>query len=176
LVVIGYLIRKLLQNEEVQARLDRMQLKIPLFGVLFEKVYMARFTRTMSTLLASGVPMLHALETARRATNNRAVQADLDIAITKVRGGIALSEALDESPTFLSLVPQMIGIGEQSGATDDMMARVAGYYEAEVDDAVKNLSTTLEPIMMVVLGVIVAVVLGAVLYPVYSLVGSGSIN
>jgi type IV pilus assembly protein PilC len=120
--------------------------------------------------------MLQALDTTRRAVNNRFVQADLDVAITSVRGGKSLSQALEPAKNFLPLVPQMIGIGEESGAIDEMMGRVASYYENEVDEEVRNLSTTLEPVMMVVLGGIVGIVLLAVLWPVYSLVGSSSIT
>ncbi len=93
-----------------------------------------------------------------------------------VRGGKALSEALEPSKSFLVLVPQMIKIGEESGEIDGMLGRVATYYEDEVDEAVRNLSTTLEPVMMVVLGSVVALVIAAVLGPVYSLIGSGSVK
>jgi type IV pilus assembly protein PilC len=174
--VVIYGFRKFLATEDMQYRIDILKLRLPIMGVIFRKMYMARFARTMSSLLASGIPMLQALETTRRAVTNRPLQADITTAIEKVRGGINLSEALEPSHYFLPLVPQMISIGEESGEIDGMMQRVAVYFENEVDEAVKNLSTTLEPVMMVVLGGIVALVLLAVLYPVYSLVGSGSIG
>jgi type IV pilus assembly protein PilC len=173
---IIYVIRKFLSTDDMQYRLDVLQLKLPIMGTIFKKMYMARFARTMSALLASGIPMLQALETTRRAVTNLPLQHDITAAIEKVRGGINLSEALEPSHNFLQLVPQMISIGEESGEIDGMMERVAIYFENEVDEAVKNLSTTLEPVMMVVLGGIVSLVLLAVLYPVYSLVGSGSIG
>jgi type IV pilus assembly protein PilC len=116
------------------------------------------------------------METVRNAVNNRLIAADIDTAVKDVRGGKALSQSLEKSRNFIKLVPQMTKIGEESGAIDQMLEKVAIYYEDEVDEAVKNLSTTLEPIMMVVLGVIVALVLAAVLGPVYSLVGSGGIK
>jgi len=168
--------RAALQTERAKYLLDELKLNVPIFGIIFRKLYMARFARTQSSLLASGIPMLQALETTKGAIGNRIVAAELALAINKIRGGIALSEALEDCHHFLLLVSQMARVGEESGAIDDMLARTATYFEDEVDEAVRNLSTTLEPIMMVVLGGIVALVLVAVLGPVYSLVGSGSIT
>ncbi len=173
LVAAAYGAKILYARESTKLELDRLKLKAPLFGAIFAKVYMARFSRTMNTLIASGIPMLDALATVKRAINNRVVEADLEKAISQVRGGTALSESLGDKTSFLVLVPQMVKIGEESGALDDMLDRTALYYEAEVDEAIKNISTTIEPVMMVVLGVIVAFVLGAILYPIYSLVGNG---
>ncbi|HEX7260064.1 MAG TPA: type II secretion system F family protein [Candidatus Saccharimonadia bacterium] len=171
-----YGIRKLLVTEGIQKEIDRYKLTMPLFGILFKKVYMARFARTMHTLLASGIPMLEAMETARNAISNRLLAADVNEAINLVRGGKSLSEGLESSPHFLPLVAQMSKIGEESGAIDNMLDKVATYYEDEVDEAVKNLSTTLEPVMMVVMGVIVMGVIVAVLGPVYSLIGGGGVD
>jgi type IV pilus assembly protein PilC len=176
IVAIVFGMRLLLAREEAKLFMDKLKLKLPLFGILFEKVYMARFARTLNTLLASGIPMLDALGTVRNAIANRIVAADLDVAIKEVRGGKSLSSALESKKSFLLLVPQMTKIGEESGTIDDMLGRTAQYYEDEVDEAVKNLSTTLEPLMMVVLGGIVALVLAAVLGPIYSLVGSGDLS
>lgn len=175
-VAIGFGLRRVFATERFKLEYDRFKLNMPVFGIIFKKVYMARFARTMNTLLASGVPMLQAMETVRNAVNNRLIAADIDTAVKDVRGGKALSQSLEKSRNFIKLVPQMTKIGEESGAIDQMLEKVAIYYEDEVDEAVKNLSTTLEPIMMVVLGVIVALVLAAVLGPVYSLVGSGGIK
>ncbi|TAK89025.1 type II secretion system F family protein [Patescibacteria group bacterium] len=174
--ILGYLGSKVLATERVRLELDRMRLKIPVFGVLFQKVYMARFSRTMNTLLASGIPMLQAMETTQRAVSNRVIASEIGESIKDVRGGKELSKALQRRPHFHPLVAQMAGVGEESGAIDDMLDRCARYFEDDVDEAVKNLSTTLEPVMMVVLGVIVALVLVAVLGPVYSLVGAGDIG
>jgi type IV pilus assembly protein PilC len=175
-VAAGFGLRALWQREDVKLAADRLKIRIPLFGKLFEKVYMARFSRTLNTLLGSGVPMISALGTVRNAVGNRVVASDLDEATKEVRGGKSLSQALETKHSFLLLVPQMAKIGEESGTMDDMLGRTATYYEDEVDEAVKNLSTTLEPIMMVVLGGIVALVLFAVLGPIYSLVGSGDLS
>jgi type IV pilus assembly protein PilC len=176
LAVLLYLLRKLVATEKYRRWSDHFRLTVPIFGKLFKKVYMARFARTMAALLASGVPMLQCMETTRRALANRVLQDDMDKAIIGVRGGKALSASLEPSHYFIPLVPQMISIGEESGTIDEMMGRVAKYYEAEVDEEVANLSTTIEPVMMVVLGGIVALVLAAVLGPIYSLIGSGGIT
>lgn len=174
--ILAWIVSKILATERVKLELDKLKLKIPVFGVLFQKVYMARFSRTMNTLLASGIPMLQAMETTQRAVSNRVIATEIGESIKDVRGGKSLSRALEKRPHFHPLVAQMAGVGEESGAIDDMLDRCARYFEDEVDEAVKNLSTTLEPLMMVVLGVIVALVLVAVLGPVYSLVGSGDVS
>lgn len=156
--------------------IDQFKLSVPLFGKMYHKVYMARFSRTLGTLLTSGIPMLEALRIVRNAIANVHVEVTIDKAMGQVKGGKALSTSLEGNTTFTTLVPQMIKIGEQSGAIDSMLDRVATYYENEVDEEVKNLSTTIEPLLMVVLGVVVGGVIAAILLPVYSLVGSGSIS
>jgi type IV pilus assembly protein PilC len=127
-------------------------------------------------MLSSGIPMLEALRIVKDSINNVHVEKAIGRSMSKVKGGKALSSTLESEETFLSLVPQMIKIGEQSGAIDAMLDRVASYFEGEVDEEVKNLSTTLEPLLMVVMGVVVGGVIAAILMPVYSLVGNGSID
>lgn len=164
------------QTPQGKSVFDNFKLNMPIFGRIFRKVYMARFARTLGTMLQSGIPMLEALRIVKNAIANVHVEAVLEKSINGVKGGKALSATLEGQDTFLTLVPQMIRIGEQSGAIDSMLDRVATYYEGEVDEEVRNISTTIEPIMMVVLGVTVGGVIAAILLPVYSLVGSGSIN
>jgi type II secretory pathway component PulF len=164
------------KTEKGRAAIDQFKLVVPLFGKIYRKVYMARFARTLGTLLGSGIPMLEALRIVKDAIGNVHVADALDKSISGVKGGKALSSTLEGQETFIRLVPQMIKIGEQSGAIDSMLDRVATYFENEVDEEVKNLSTTMEPLLMVVLGVLVGGVIAAILLPVYSLVGSGSID
>ena len=159
-----------------RAVFDDFKLKVPIFGRIFRKVYMARFSRTLGTMLASGIPMLEALRIVQHSVGNVHVEQTVERTINGVKGGKALSATLEGEDTFLTLVPQMIRIGEQSGAIDSMLDRVATYYENEVDEEVKNISTTIEPLLMVVLGVTVGGVIAAILLPVYSLVGSGAAN
>lgn len=176
LFILAGVVRKLFQQENVQIQFDRFKLHVPVFGSLFRKLYMARFSRTMNTLLASGIPMLQAMETTRGAVANRVVAADIADAIKDVRGGKELSKSLEKRANFHPLVAQMAGVGEESGAIDEMLGRAATYFEDEVEEAVKNLSTTLEPVMMIVLGAMVGLLLLAVLGPIYSLVGSGDLG
>jgi type IV pilus assembly protein PilC len=176
-VVAGsFMIRSYIATPMGRSNIDRLKLNLPIFGKMFKKVYMARFARTLGTMLASGIPMLEALRIVKQGIANVHVEAVLEKSISGVKGGKALSSTLENQPTVLTLVPQMIRIGEQSGAIDSMLDRVATYYEDEVDEEVKNLSTTIEPLLMVVLGVVVGGVIAAILLPVYSLVGSGSID
>lgn len=146
-------------------------MRIPLFGALLKKVYMARFARSMATLLYSGVPILNALGTTRDAVNNEIIGEQIDITSDEVRGGKSLSTSLKDRPDFLKIVPQMIKIGEDSGAIDATLDKLAVYYEDEIDETVKNLSTAIEPALMVVLGVVVGAILISVLLPIYGLVG-----
>jgi type IV pilus assembly protein PilC len=175
-VGLFFALRNYIKTPTGRAMADRFKLSMPLFGKIFRKVYMARFSRTLGTMLQSGIPMLEALRIVKNAINNVHVEAVLEKSMQSVKGGKALSATLEDKPEFLVLVPQMIKIGEQSGAIDSMLDRVATYYENEVDEEVKNISTTIEPLLMVVLGVTVGGVIAAILLPVYALVGDGGVN
>jgi type IV pilus assembly protein PilC len=137
---------------------------------LFMKMYMARFARTGTTLVAAGVPLIQVLEITGDAVDNVHIERSLDRAAEKVKGGKALSEALDGDPNFLDLVPNMLRIGEQSGAMETMLDKVAVYYEKEVDNEIKAISTIIEPVMMVIMGLIAITIVAAILLPIYGLV------
>ncbi|HEX5395392.1 MAG TPA: type II secretion system F family protein [Candidatus Saccharimonadales bacterium] len=156
--------------------IDGAKMKMWPIGPLFMKLYMARFARTASTLVGSGVPMLKMLSTTSNAINNVHVEASINAAAEKVKGGKSLSEALAGDPNFLDLVPNMIKIGEQSGSLQDMLAKVADYYEKEVDNQIKAISTLVEPILMVVIGIVALVIVAAVLLPIYSLAGKNLVR
>jgi len=151
---------------------DKIKLKTPLIKNLFEKLYMSRFSRTGQTLLASGVSMLDMLTISSKAINNVHIEQAIKRAAEKVRGGKALSSALVGEDTFSRLVPQMIKIGEQSGKIDEMMGKVADVYENELDQQIKNISTLIEPVLMVVMAGFAGIMVAAILLPVYSLVSS----
>lgn len=150
---------------------DRLKMRAWPIGPLFMKLYMARFSRTASTLVASGVPLLKMLETTSSAVGNVHVAASVTRAIEQVKGGKTLSESLKNDPNFLDLVPGMISIGEQSGQLDSMLAKVADYYEKEVDNQIKSVSTLIEPLLMIFVGIVALVIVAAVLLPIYGLVG-----
>jgi type IV pilus assembly protein PilC len=150
---------------------DGLKLHMWPFGGLFTKMYMARFTRTGTTLVASGVPLIQVLDITAEAVDNIYLSESIKHATEKVKGGKALSVALTGDPNFLDLVPQMLKIGEDSGAIEQMMDKTADYYEKEVDNTIKSISTIIEPVLMVVLGVVAIVIVSAILLPIYGLVG-----
>ena len=139
------------------------------------KVYMARFARTGTTLVASGVPLLQMLNITAQAVNNVHIYAAIMRASEKVKGGKSLADSIDNDPNFLPLVPNMLRIGEQSGSIEQMMAKVAEYYEKEVDTEVDNISSIIEPVMMVALGIVAFLIVAAVLLPIYGLAGSDNL-
>lgn len=151
--------------------IDRFKMHGWPIGPLFMKMYMARFARTGTTLVASGVPLLQVLEITAKSINNIHLEESITKAAEKVKGGKALSESIANDPNFLRLVPDMLRIGEQSGAIESMMSKVADYYEKEVDQQIKTISTIIEPVLMVVLGVVAFVIVAAVLLPIYGLAG-----
>jgi type IV pilus assembly protein PilC len=153
--------------------IDKVKMKAPAFGSLFMKMYMARFARTGTTLVASGVPLLQMLEITGKSVNNIYIEESITKAISQVKGGKSLADALEGDPNFLELVPNMIRIGEQSGQVESMLEKTAEYYEKEVDQQIKTINTIIEPILMIVLGVIALVIVGAVLLPIYGLANQG---
>lgn len=155
---------------------DKLKMRAWPLGQLFMKMYMARFTRTASTLVASGVPLIQVLEVTSNAVNNVYIQDSIKKAIEKVKGGKALSDSLTNDPNFLPLVPNMLRIGEQSGSMEQMLAKAADYYEKEVDDQVKAISTIIEPVLMVILGLVAFIIVAAVLLPIYGLAGQSFIQ
>lgn len=156
--------------------IDKAKMRAPLFGPLFMKVYMARFARTGATLVTSGVPLIQILEIVARAVNNVHIERSIRKAIEKVKGGKSLSESLTGDPNFLQLVPDMIHIGEESGSLEDMLEKTADYYEKEVDNQIKTISTIIEPLLMVLLGVVAFGIVAAVLLPVYGLVNQNNLG
>jgi type IV pilus assembly protein PilC len=122
------------------------------------------------------VPLIQMLEITSDAVNNMHIEASIHKAIEKVKGGKALSDSLAGDPNILPLVPNMIRIGEQSGSLEEMLAKVADYYEKEVDNEVKSISTIIEPVLMVILGVVAFIIVAAVLLPIYGLAGKSFIQ
>jgi type IV pilus assembly protein PilC len=170
-VAVGvYFLLQYLKTESGIRAKDQFKIKVPLFGKMIQKLYMARFTRTGQTLLATGVSMLDMLKVTATAVNNTIIAKSINRAADKVKGGKALSAALEPEPNIMPLVPQMIKIGEQSGRIDEMLGKVAQVYEDELDEQIKTISTAIEPILMVVLAVVAGGMVGAILLPIYSLV------
>jgi type IV pilus assembly protein PilC len=150
--------------------IDRMMLKAPILGILLQKIAVARFCRTLSTLIASGVPILDGLEITARTAGNAIVE-DAIMAVRKgVESGLTVAQPLKESGVFPPMVVQMIGVGEQTGALDAMLSKVADFYEEEVDQAVANMLTLMEPVMILFLGVTVGGIVISMYLPLFDLI------
>jgi type IV pilus assembly protein PilC len=151
--------------------LDSIVLKLPVLGILMRKIAVARFTRTLGTLISSGVPILEGLDITAKTSGNAVVERALYQVRKALEEGKSLTEPLKESQVFPGMVTQMIAVGEQTGAMDAMLQKIADFYEDEVDAAVKDLLTALEPIMIVFLGVVVGGVVISMYLPLFSLIG-----
>jgi len=159
-------------TESGKYALHTLQLRAPVFGDLYKKLYMARFTDNLRTLIVGGIPILRALEVTRDVVGNAVYQRVITEAIESVKGGSTISSALEKSKHVPVLVTQMIRIGEASGRLDFILGSIAKFYQREVDSAVDNLVALIEPILIIGLGLGVAALVSAVLVPLYNLVGS----
>lgn len=177
LIIIGaFLFARWARTDSGVRSIDIIKISTPPFKSLFMKIYMARFSRTTASLIGAGVPLLSVLQITSESVANYQVKHSIMKAAEKVKGGTSLGDALTGDPYFLPLVPNMLKIGEKSGSVEAMMTKSAEYYETEVENIVKNLSTIIEPIMMVILGIVAITIVVAILLPIYGLAGSGAIN
>jgi type IV pilus assembly protein PilC len=151
--------------------IDRALLRIPLIGLLLRKIAVARFTRTLGTLISSGVPILEGLDITARTSGNAVIEKALLQVRKALEAGRTLAEPLKETDVFPGMVTQMIGVGEQTGAMDAMLQKIADFYEDEVDAAVKDLLTAMEPMIIVFLGVVVGGIVISMYLPLFSLIG-----
>ncbi len=176
-IVIGIIIfifafKKYYKTEKGRKLVDATVLKLPVFGLLIRKVSVAKFTRTMGTMLSSGVAILEALDIVAKTSGNKTVEQ----AIYTVRSGIAegrtMADPLAESGVFPAMVCQMISVGESTGALDAMLEKIADFYEEEVDQAVDNLTSLIEPFMLVFLGVVIGTLVVAMYMPIFKMAGA----
>ena len=165
-----YGLRKYYQTETGRSTIDALLLKVPVFGTLIRKVAVARFTRTLGTLVSSGVPILEGLRITAKTAGNRVVERAVMQCRTAVTAGKTLAEPLKGSGVFPPMVIQMISVGEQTGALDAMLGKIADFYDDEVDTAVSALTALLEPLMIVILGVIIGGLVVAMYLPIFRLV------
>ncbi|MBI2458726.1 MAG: type II secretion system F family protein, partial [candidate division NC10 bacterium] len=150
--------------------IDSLLLKAPVFGLLIRKVSVAKFTRTLGTLISSGVAILDGLDITARTAGNKVVEAAILKTRSSISEGKTIAEPLKDSGVFPPMVVQMIAVGEQTGALDAMLGKIADFYDEEVDTAVGNLTSLLEPMLMVFLGVIIGGVVIAMYLPIFKLV------
>ncbi len=164
--------RATLQNKKGRDAWDAFVLKTPVFGPVIRKVAVARFTRTLGTMLSSGVPILDALDVVARSAGNRTVEAAILYVRARISEGKNIAQPLTETKVFPPMVVQMIGVGEATGAMDAMLNKIADFYDDEVDVAVAALTSMIEPVMMVFLGGMVGGFLVAMYLPIFSIAGN----
>ncbi|MBP8230093.1 MAG: type II secretion system F family protein, partial [Xylophilus sp.] len=157
------------RSEKMQMFMDRLMLKIPIFGSLIEKSCIARWTRTLSTMFAAGVPLVEALDSVGGASGNSVYAMATDKIQHEVSTGTSLTAAMSNANVFPSMVLQMCSIGEESGSIDHMLGKAADFYEAEVDDMVAGLSSLLEPIIIVFLGTLIGGIVVSMYLPIFKL-------
>ena len=169
LIFLFYMAKKYYQTQNGRAVLDRLLLKLPVFGPLFKKIAVARFSRTLGTLVSSGVPILDGLTIVSRTSGNRTIEIAILNARTSIREGETIAEPLSRSGIFPPMVIQMISVGESTGALDSMLSKIADFYEEEVDIAVANLTSLLEPFLMIFLGVVIGGVVISMYLPIFNM-------
>ena len=157
------------RNEKVQSFMDRLMLKLPVFGVLVDKSCIARWTRTLATMFAAGVPLVEALDSVGGAAGNIVYFNATQKIQQEVSTGTALTTAMTNANLFPSMVLQMCAIGEESGSIDHMLSKAADFYEAEVDDMVAGISSLMEPIIIVILGTVIGGIVVAMYLPIFKL-------
>jgi len=167
---IGFAFKTYYDTPNGRMVIDRIVLKLPIFGLLMRKIAVARFCRTLSTLLASGVSILEALDITAKTAGNAVIELAIQTTRTSIERGETIAHPLRATNVFPSMVVQMIGVGEATGALDTMLSKIADFYEEEVDLAVAGLLTLLEPLMIALLGGIVGGIVIAMYMPIFSLI------
>ena len=157
------------RSEKMQSTMDRLVLKLPVFGDVIRKATIARFSRTLSTMFAAGVPLVEALDSVAGASGNRVYYDATKRIQSEISTGTSLTVAMQNAEVFPNMVLQMTAIGEESGALDSMLSKVADFYEGEVDDAVDALASLMEPMIMVVLGVLIGGLVIAMYLPIFKM-------
>ncbi len=168
--ICGYLLRRYYKTEVGRLHIDGIILSLPLFGDLIKKVAIARFSRTFGTLIRAGVPMLNALDVVKDTAGNAVVAKAVDTVYDEVRQGGTISKPMGRSNIFPPMVTQMIAVGEETGRLDDMLSKVADFYDMEVENSVEQLTSMLEPIMVVGIGGVVGSVVIGMYLPIFTVI------
>lgn len=166
---IFFIAKKIYGSKKGRVKIDALLLKAPVFGPLIKKVAVSKFTRTLSTMLQSGVPILDALQVVAKTAGNKVIEAAVFRVADSIAEGRPIAEPLEESGVFPNMVVQMINVGESVGALDTMLAKIADFYDEEVDQAVENLTAMIEPFMMVFLGGMIGGLVIAMYLPIFSM-------
>ena len=170
ITVVGLILLKRYRNTPAGALVvDRLLLKVPVTGKLNRDSSLTEFTRILGALVGAGVPILEALKISGETASNAVHRGAVENVVSKLEKGASLSKALETEGVFPPIIPQMVKVGEETGKMDEVLTRVSEFFEMEVDQEVKNLTTALEPIIMVVLGVMVGGLMIAIILPIYSI-------
>jgi type IV pilus assembly protein PilC len=167
--ILIFLLRRYYKTENGRGVIDSLLLKAPVFGPLFQKIAVARFSRTLGTLVSSGVPILDGLSIVSRTSGNKTIETAILNARSSIKEGETIAEPLGRSGVFPPMVIQMISVGESTGALDSMLSKIADFYEEEVDVAVANLTSLLEPFLMMFLGVVIGGVVISMYLPIFQM-------
>ena len=167
-----FLVKKIYKTEKGRIQLDKLMLNMPIVGPLVRRVAVAKFTRTLGTMLQSGVPILEALNVVARTAGNKIIEMAVFRVTDSISEGRAIAEPLEETGVFPGMVVQMINVGEATGALDVMLTKIADFYDEEVDQAVENLTAAIEPLMMVFLGGMIGGLVIAMYLPIFSMAGA----
>jgi len=169
IVALIYLFKLWISTKNGGYNFDKFKIKVPLFGKIIQQIYMARFTRTMGTLVSSGLPMLDIIQTVKEVVGNKVYLQAFDEIYEDVESGVPLSKALKKHTIFPIMIPQMVSVGERSGNIDEVFFNLGDFYEKEVDTATSSLSSLIEPILIIVIGAAVGVGIASILMPMYSI-------
>lgn len=170
-IVIG--VRMFVRTDYGRWHWDAWKLRIPMFGKLMQRVYLVRFCRSFQTLLIGGITITHALQIVSEVVGNTIYRQLIESTIKEVEGGNSISTVFSQSPFMPPMVPQMMAIGEQTGKLDDILEKIALFYSREIDNTVRNISSFIEPFVIIVIAVGVAVLFAAVIQPIYNLSSAG---
>ena len=172
LFALSWCFKKINKTEKGKMKIDQLMLVVPIIGPLMRRVAVAKFTRTLGTMMQSGVPILEALNVVARTAGNKVIETAVFRVTDAIKEGRPLAEPLEETGVFPSMVVQMINVGESTGALDIMLEKIADFYDEEVDQAVENLTAAIEPLMMVFLGGLIGGLVVAMYLPIFSMAGA----
>ena len=175
ILIIGglfFAVRFYIKRPKGRKQADLVKLKLPIFGHLFQLIYLVRFTRSMNTLIVGGVTISNSLKVSAEVVGNAVYRELVEKTIKEVEDGNSISSVFINSGYIPKMVSQMLNIGEKTGKMDIVLARITNFYSREIDNMVANLMTLMEPIIMVIMGVAVGIMVAAIILPMYNLAGS----
>lgn len=170
LIGLTIFLKRMMRNSQYRFYFDKFKLKIPIFGRLYKNIYMARFSRNAGTLVAAGLPILEIFKTISTLIGNEVYRHSLEDIAKQVEGGLQISAAIKQYPIFPPMVGNLLNVGERSGSMEQVLFTLADFFDREVDNITRNLTTILEPAMMLIMGAGVALIIASVIMPIYNLV------